>query len=191
MLAAAAKALSQILSPPMRSILWKSIGMALVFITVLAIGMQRFLNWAATAGGVWAEGMVGSDYHSMVTVLTWVLSIAAGLSVVAGAIFLMPAITSLVASIFVDDVADMFEVDGEGDDLHRAPSFALVEAAPHQLGHVEFDGLVETVDEIVHLGDLVDQRTIARHHRGHHLAQHDLDEVAHAQRLAGGVGERQ
>jgi uncharacterized protein involved in cysteine biosynthesis len=109
MLAAAAKALSQILSPPMRSILWKSIGMALVFIIVLAIGMQRFLNWAATAGGIWAEGMVGSDYHSMVTVLTWILSIAAGLSVVAGAIFLMPAITSLVASFFVDDVADIVE----------------------------------------------------------------------------------
>jgi CysZ protein len=109
MLAAAAKALSQILSPPMRSILWKSIGLALVMITVLAIGMQRLLNWAATAGGVWAEGMVGSDYHSMVTVLTWILSIAAGLSVVAGAIFLMPAITSLVASFFVDDVADIVE----------------------------------------------------------------------------------
>ncbi len=109
MLAAATKALSQILSPQMRSILWKSIGLALVMIIVLAIGMQRFLNWAAAAGGVWAEGMVGSDYHSMVTVLTWILSIAAGLSVVAGAIFLMPAITSLVASFFVDDVADIVE----------------------------------------------------------------------------------
>lgn len=67
------------------------------------------MSWAATAGGVWAEGMVGSDYHSMVTVLTWILSIAAGLSVVAGAIFLMPTITSLVASFFVDDVADIVE----------------------------------------------------------------------------------
>ncbi|RYX87303.1 MAG: sulfate transporter family protein [Bradyrhizobiaceae bacterium] len=109
MLAAAAKALSQILSPPMRSILWKSIGLALVMITVLAIGMQRLLSWAATAGGAWAESMVGSDYHSMVTVLTWILSVAAGLSVVAGAIFLMPAITTLVASFFVDDVADVVE----------------------------------------------------------------------------------
>jgi CysZ protein len=109
MLAAAAKALSQILSPPMRSILWKSIGLGLVLIIVLAIGMQRLLNWAATAGGVWTESMVGSDYHSVVTVLTWILSIAAGLSVVAGAIFLMPAITSLVASVFVDDVADIVE----------------------------------------------------------------------------------
>jgi CysZ protein len=109
MLVAAAKALSQILSPPMRSILWKSIGLALVLITVLAIGMQRLLNWAATSGGVWAEGTIGSDYHTMINVLSWILSIAAGLGVVAGAIFLMPAITSLVASVFVDDVADIIE----------------------------------------------------------------------------------
>jgi uncharacterized protein involved in cysteine biosynthesis len=109
MLVAAAKALSQILSPPMRSILWKSIGLALVLITVLAIGMQRLLNWAATSGGVWAESTIGSDYHMMINVLSWILSIAAGLGVVAGAIFLMPAITSLVASVFVDDVADIVE----------------------------------------------------------------------------------
>ena len=109
MLVAAAKALSQILSPPMRSILWKSIGLALVLITVLAIGMQRLLNWAATSGGVWAESTIGSDYHTMINVLSWILSIAAGLGVVAGAIFLMPAITSLVASVFVDDVADIVE----------------------------------------------------------------------------------
>jgi CysZ protein len=109
MLVAAAKALSQILSPPMRSILWKSIGLALVLITVLAIGMQRLLNWAATSGGVWAESTIGSDYHMMINVLSWILSIAAGLGVVVGAIFLMPAITSLVASVFVDDVADIVE----------------------------------------------------------------------------------
>ena len=109
MLVAAAKALSQILSPPMRSILWKSIGLALVLITVLAVGMQQLLNWAATSGGVWAESTIGSDYHTMINVLSWILSIAAGLGVVVGAIFLMPAITSLVASVFVDDVADIVE----------------------------------------------------------------------------------
>ena len=41
MIDAAVKALSQILSPPMRTILWRSIGLALVLITVLAIGLQR------------------------------------------------------------------------------------------------------------------------------------------------------
>ena len=106
---AAIKALSQILSPPMRSILWRSIGLALVLITVLAIGLQRLLGWFASSGEGWAEAMLGPGFHTPLNVLAWILSIAAGFGVVFGAIFLMPAITSLVASVFVDEVADHVE----------------------------------------------------------------------------------
>ena len=60
MLDAAVKALSQMISPPMRSILWRSIGLALVLITVLAIGLQRLLSWFATHGAVWLEGLLGA-----------------------------------------------------------------------------------------------------------------------------------
>jgi CysZ protein len=106
---AAYKALSQILSPPMRSILWKSVGLALVLIVVAAIALQRVLSWLAGSGEIWAETMVGSDYHTLINILAWIVSIAAGLGIVVGAVFLMPAITSLVASVFVDDVADIVE----------------------------------------------------------------------------------
>jgi CysZ protein len=109
MIDAAVKALSQILSPPMRSILWRSIGLALVLIVVLAVGLQRLLSWFATYGMGWAEAMLGPGYHTPLNALAWVLSIAAGLGVVFGAVFLMPAITSLVASIFVDEAADHVE----------------------------------------------------------------------------------
>jgi CysZ protein len=109
MLDAAVKALSQMISPPMRSILWRSIGLALVLITVLAIGLQRLLSWFATYGEVWLEGLLGPGWHTSLEVLAWIVSIAAGLGVVFGAVFLMPAITSLVASLFVDDVADHVE----------------------------------------------------------------------------------
>jgi CysZ protein len=109
MLDAAIKALSQILSPPMRTILWRSIGLALVLIVVLAIGLQRLLSWLATSGQGWAEAMLGSGFHTPLNILAWIISIAAGLGVVFGAVFLMPAITSLVASVFVDDVADHVE----------------------------------------------------------------------------------
>jgi len=109
MLDAAVKALSQILSPPMRSILWRSIGMALVLITALAVGLQRLLTWFAEYGEVWAEGLLGPGFHGTLNVLAWIISIAAGLGVVLGGVFLMPAITSLVASLFVDDVADHVE----------------------------------------------------------------------------------
>ena len=59
MLDAAAKALSQILSPPMRRILWRSIGLALMLVAVAAITLQRVLSWLATSGEVWAEGALG------------------------------------------------------------------------------------------------------------------------------------
>ncbi|MDE2470071.1 MAG: sulfate transporter family protein [Bradyrhizobium sp.] len=109
MLDAAVKALSQILSPPMRSILWRSIGLALVLIVVLAIGLQRLLSWLAGDGERWAEAMLGPGFHTPLNALAWIISIAAGFGVVLGAVFLMPAITSLVASVFVDEVADHVE----------------------------------------------------------------------------------
>ena len=111
MLDAAVKALSQILSPPMRSILWRSIGLALVLITVLAFGLQRLLSWFATSGEAWLEAMLGPGFHTSINVLAWIVSIAAGFGVVFGAVFLMPAITSLMASVFVDEVADHVELE--------------------------------------------------------------------------------
>jgi CysZ protein len=109
MLDAAVSALSQILSPPMRSILWRSIGLALVLVAVLAIGLQRLLSWLATAGEGWADALLGPSFQTPLNILAWIVSIAAGLGVVLGAIFLMPAVTSLVASVFVDEVADHVE----------------------------------------------------------------------------------
>src|ERR1700704_2075900 len=111
MLDAAVKALSQILSPPMRSILWRSIGLALVLIVVLAIGLQQLLSWFAGSGEAWAEAMLGQSFPTPLNILAWILSIAAGLGVVFGAVFLMPAITSLVASVFVDEVAGHVETE--------------------------------------------------------------------------------
>jgi CysZ protein len=109
MLDDAVKALAQILSPPMRSILYKAIGLALVLIVVLAIGLQRLLSWFAVSGESWAEAMLGPGFHTPLNILAWIISIAAGFGVVIGAVFLMPAITSLVASVFVDEVADHVE----------------------------------------------------------------------------------
>src|SRR5579862_2792582 len=109
MIDAAIKALSQMLSPPMRSILWRSIGLALALIVVVAIGLQRLLSWLATSGEAWLEALLGPSFQTTLNVLAWIVSIAAGLGIVFGAVFLMPAITSLVASFFVDDVADHVE----------------------------------------------------------------------------------
>src|SRR6478735_12142844 len=81
---AAIKALTQILSPPMRSILWRSIGLALVLIVVLAIGLQRLLSWLAGYSEGWAEAMLGSGFHTPLVALAWIISIITGVGVVVG-----------------------------------------------------------------------------------------------------------
>jgi uncharacterized protein involved in cysteine biosynthesis len=105
MLDAAIKALSQLVSPPFRAVLLKSAGLALVLIVLIGIALHRLLAWLATAGADWAESALGAGAHTPLTILTWVLSIAAGLGVVVGSIFLMPAVTALVGSFFVDEIA--------------------------------------------------------------------------------------
>jgi len=105
MLDAALKALSQMLSPPFRAVLLKSVALALVLIVLIGVGLHRLFVWLATAGEGWAESLLGQTMHTPIVILGWIFSIAAALGIVAGAIFLMPAITALVASFFADDIA--------------------------------------------------------------------------------------
>ena len=105
MLDAAVRSLSQMMSPPFRSVLWRSVGLALVLIVLIGVGLHRVLIWLAGAGESWAESMLGATSHLPLTVLAWILSIAAGLGIILGSIFLMPAVTALVASFFVDEIA--------------------------------------------------------------------------------------
>jgi CysZ protein len=105
MLDAAIKTLSQIFSPPFRAILWKSIGLALVLLVIGGIAVHRGLIWLAGSGETWAENVLGPAAHTPLAILAWILSVAAGLGLILGSVFLMPVVTALVGSFFVDDVA--------------------------------------------------------------------------------------
>jgi CysZ protein len=105
MLDAAIKALSQMFTPSFRTVLLKSVALALVLIVLIGIGIYRLLIWLATAGEGWAESMLGAYAHTPLAILAWMLSVAAGLGIILGSVFLMPAVTALVASFFVDDIA--------------------------------------------------------------------------------------
>jgi len=105
MLDAAVKALSQMFSPPFRTVLLKSVGLALALIVLIGIGLHRLFAWLATAGEGWAESVLGQSAHTLLVVLGWIFSVAAALGIVVGAIFLMPAVTALVASFFADEIA--------------------------------------------------------------------------------------
>ena len=105
MLGAATQALSQMFSPPFRTVLVKSIGLALILIVIIGIGLHHLLAWIANAGEGFAEQTLGPNAHGPLAVLAFILSIAAGLGILVGSVFLMPAVTALVASFFVDDIA--------------------------------------------------------------------------------------
>jgi uncharacterized protein involved in cysteine biosynthesis len=89
MLDAAFKALAQMFTRPFRAVLWKSIGLATVLIIVVGIGLNRVLVWLAGVAQGWAEQTLGFTTNMPVSVLAWLL---------------MPAVTALVASLFVDEI---------------------------------------------------------------------------------------
>jgi len=104
---AAIKALTQMFSPPFRRVLFKSIGLALLMIILMGIGLNRVFSWMADSGATWAEASVGG--HTAWQVLSWILSFAATLGVITGALFLMPAVTAFVGSFFVDEIGEEVE----------------------------------------------------------------------------------
>jgi len=105
MIDAAVKALVQMFSPPFRWVLLKSSGLALGLIVLFAIALHRLLVWLATAGANWVESMFGVSAPAPISIFVWVLSVAAGIGVIVGSVFLMPAVTALLGSFFVDDIA--------------------------------------------------------------------------------------
>jgi uncharacterized protein involved in cysteine biosynthesis len=109
MLDDAVKAFTQMLSPPLRAVLWKSIGLALLLVIVAAIALDRLIIWLAGAGGASLETTFGPPAHLPVSAFAWVLSIAASLGILAGGILLMPAVTAFVAGFFADQIADEVE----------------------------------------------------------------------------------
>jgi CysZ protein len=111
MLDAAAKALTQMLTPALRAVLLKAIGLALALIVIIGIILQRLLTALADNGATWAEHTTGFTSHAVWATLAWVLSIMASLGIITGALFLMPAVTAFVGSFFVDETAEAVELE--------------------------------------------------------------------------------
>ena len=109
MLDDAAKAIAQMFSPPLRAVLWKSIGLALALVVLLAVALERAIVWLVGAGSTSAEIALGQHAHFPVEVIAWLLSIAAGFGIVVGGVMLMPAVTAFVASFFADQIAEEVE----------------------------------------------------------------------------------
>ncbi len=103
------KAFADLLYPPLRAVLVKSVLLAVAVIAAIGIALQRVLSSLAESGANWAEQASGFAPHSGWAALAWLLSIMASLGILTGAVFLMPAVTNVIGSFFVDDVADVIE----------------------------------------------------------------------------------
>jgi CysZ protein len=108
MLEAVFKALGQMFSQPFRKVLFKSVGLAIAFLVVVVIGLFRLLEWLGS-GTEWLEAAIGPAAHGTLAVLGWIVAVALGLGLFAGAVLLMPAVTALVASFFADEIAKLVE----------------------------------------------------------------------------------
>jgi CysZ protein len=103
------KAMTQMFSPPLRAVLWKTIGLALALIVVAGIALERLIVHLVGAGSASVETTFGPQAHLAVSGIAWLLSLAAGLGIVVGSIFLMPAVTAIVGSCFADRIGDEVE----------------------------------------------------------------------------------
>lgn len=116
MLAIALRSFSQVLSPPFRAILWKSLGITIALLVVV---------WAAIQGGV--AYFVELDQYPW---LSWGISFLAGIGAFIGLGFLVAPVTAVFAGLFQDDVAELVEArdypaDVPGRAMPLLPSLLL------------------------------------------------------------------
>jgi len=102
-------AITQMFSPPLRAVLWKSILLSLALIVAAGIALDRLIVHLLGVGGASVETTLGPHAQAPVDAMAWLLSIAAGLGIVVGSVFLMPAVTAVVGSCFADRIGDEVE----------------------------------------------------------------------------------
>jgi len=109
MLDDAIKAVAQMFSPPLRTVLWKSIGLALLLIIALAAALERAIVWLVGLGSRSTETAVGPHTYIPIDAIAGLISVVAGFAIVAGSVMLMPAVTAFVGSFFADEIAEAVE----------------------------------------------------------------------------------
>jgi CysZ protein len=93
MLSAAGQAFQELFTPPFRAVLFKCVGFTLGLLALLIIGIE----WAFSTFVTWPDWIEKA--------IQWL----GGLALVAGSIFLIPPVTSLIAGLYLDDIAAVVE----------------------------------------------------------------------------------
>ena len=93
MLSAAGQAFQELFTPPFRAVLWKCVGFTVALLALLIAAI------------VWSFGYFTAWPDWIETAIQWL----GGLALVVGSIFLIPPVTSLVAGLYLDDIAAVVE----------------------------------------------------------------------------------
>lgn len=99
MLDAALAAMSEILTPPFRRVLYKILGLTLVLLALVWVGLDRVVISYVAVPYPWLATM---------------LSIITGLGLFFGLAFLVAPVSMLVAGFFLDELAERVEFDTTG-----------------------------------------------------------------------------
>jgi CysZ protein len=114
MLAAAGQAFQDLFTPPFRAVLVKCVGFTLALLIGLIVAIEwsfsHFVQWPG-----WIE-----------TTIEWL----GGFALIVGSIFLIPPVTSLIAGLYLDDIAEAAErehypADPPGRELPTMQSVGL------------------------------------------------------------------
>lgn len=99
LLQSAFSAWRQVLSPGLRSILWKSLGLTVALLVLIWFGLTRLFSW-------YLQGHPLSTDYPILNGFAFFLA-GAGLFVVLA--YVLPAVSALVAGYFLDDAAEIVE----------------------------------------------------------------------------------
>lgn len=94
MLSIILRAARDVLSPPFRGVLFKSLGFTILVLIAAWFSLEWLIDHLVTLERSWLDSLV---------------QIASGLALVVGAVFLVVPVTALVASLFLDDIAQLVE----------------------------------------------------------------------------------
>jgi CysZ protein len=94
-----AAAAREVLSPALRRILWKSIGLTVALLALVWAGLTRLFDYVLT------NHHLSADYP-IIDSLAFFL---AGFGLFVALLYLLPAISAIVAGYFLDDVAEVVE----------------------------------------------------------------------------------
>ena len=89
----------EVFSPALRGILWKSIGLTLALLALVWLGLTRLVDYLLTNHSLSADYPIVDGFAFFL--------VGAGLLI--ALVYLLPAVTAVVAGYFLDDVAEVVE----------------------------------------------------------------------------------